>query len=247
MTDLAASSTAQDRPLPDPRDEQPLSARDALQDADQAAKQTRRLVDASRSIVTGNLAMGSCLPATLMVWWEVDRDVDRSRVLGALVMIGFAVWVLVSFRWMIRLRSSGGVKVVDFIETNLNSVRKHPFRQVVPVYAVMLVMCLIWSYLFRVMPYLGVLIAMWTVVAVWAGFFVGRFFRFRFWEDLLFAASVALAWCLYLLQARQLAALAIVPPLAVIVGTFCLHQRWRHWVASLPESELALASPEGGS
>jgi hypothetical protein len=48
------------------------------------------------------------------------------------------------------------------------------------------------------------MIMMWTVVAMYSGFFVGRFFLFHFWEDLLFAASVALAWGLYLLQARQL-------------------------------------------
>ena len=247
MTDLAATSTAQDRPLPDPRAEQPLSARDVLQDADHAARHARRLLDASRSILTGNLAMGFCLPATLMVWWEVDPEVDRSRVLGALLMIGFAVWVLVSIRWMVRLRSSGGVKVVDFIETNLNATRKHPFRRVVPACAVMLGGCLVWSYLFKVMPYLGVMIVMWACVAAWSGVFVGRFFRFGFWEDLLFAASIASAWSLYLLQARHLAPLAVVPLLAVIVGTICLHQRWRHWVASLPASEVALVSPVNGS
>jgi len=189
------------------------------------------------------MAMGMCLPATLMVWWEVARDADRSRVFGAVLIIGFAVWVLASIRWMIRLRSSGGVKVVDCVETNLNAIRKHPVRRLVPLYALVLGAFLVWSYLFKVMPYWGVVIAMWTVVAVLAGFFVGRFCRFRFWEDLLFAASVACAWSLYLSQARHLALLAIVPPLAVIVGTVCLQQRWRRWVLSLPACEAAPASP----
>lgn len=244
MTESSASSAAQDRPLPDPRAEQPLSACGVLQEADQAALHARRLLDASRGILTGNIALGICLPATVMLWWEVARDGDGSRVLGAFVIIGFAVWMLVSIRWMVQLRSSGGVKVVDFIETNLNAIREHPFRRLAPSYALVLGAFLVWSYLFKVMPYRGVVIAIWTVVAAMTGMFVGRFFRFRFWEDLLFAASVASAWSLYLLQARHLAPLAIVPPLAVIVGTVCLHQRWRHWVHSLPASEAAPASPE---
>jgi hypothetical protein len=247
VTELFASSAAQDRPLPDPRVEQMLSAHGALRDADQAALRTRRLLDASRSMLTGNMAMGFCLPATLMVWWEVARDGDRSRVLGALVMIGFAAWVLLSLRWLVGLRSSGGVKVVDRIEVNLDEIREHPIRRLVPYCAVMLASGLAWSYLFRVMPYSGIVIVMWTVVAMFSGLFVGRFFLFHFWEDLLFAVSVALAWGLYLLQARQLAPLAIVPPRAVIVGTVCLHHRWRNWARSLPASEAAPASPEGCS
>jgi hypothetical protein len=168
-------------------------------------------------------------------------------VLGGLVMIGFATWFLLSLRWLFGLRSSGGVKVVDRIEVNLNEIRKHPIRRLVPGYALTLAFLLAWSYLFKTMPYSGIMIVMWTVVAIYSGFFVGRFFLFHLWEDLLFAASVALAWGLYLLQARQLASLAIVPPLAVIVGTVCLHHRWRNWVRSLPASEAEPASPEGCS
>ncbi len=247
MTDSFAAPAVQDSPLPDPRAEPPLSAYGALGIADEAARHARRLLDASRSILTGNIAMGLCLPATLMVWWQFDRHGDRSRILGALIMIGFALWVLVSLQWMVWLRSSGGVAVIDCVEAKLNAIREHPFRRLAPFYGLLLCTSLVWVYLFKVMPNWGVLIAMWTVAAALAGLFVGRFFRFHFWEDLLFAASVFSAWSLYLLQAQRLAPLALVPLVAVIVGTVCLHQRWRHWVGSLPTPEAAPASPENGS
>ena len=176
MTQSFASPAAQDRPLPDPRAEQPISACGVLQIADQAARHARRLLDASRSILTGNIAMGFCLPATMMVWWQFDRDVDRSRILGALIMIGFALWVLVSIRWMVWFRSSGGVKVIDCVETNLNAILENPFRRLAPFYGLLLCASLVWLYLFKVMPNWGVLIAMWAVAAALAGLFVGRFF-----------------------------------------------------------------------
>jgi len=241
MNEPSASPAAQERPIPDPRAERPLTAQSALHDADRAARQTRRLLEASRGILTGNIALISCLPATLMAWWQAGGD--RNRFLGALVMIGFAAWVAVSLRWMVRLRSSGGVRVVDRIEANLDAIRKHPFRRLAPAYALTFGALLAWSYLFKVLPYSGVVIAMWSVTGVLTGLFIARFVWFRFWEDLLFAASVASAWALYLLPVGRLAPLAIVPPLAVILGTVCLHRRWRAWVCSLPAPEAASASP----
>jgi hypothetical protein len=232
MIDSSAGSAAQDRPIPDPRAERPLTAQSALRDADRAARQARRLLEASRGILSGNIALISCLPATLMAWWQAGGD--RNRLLGALVMIGSAAWVAVSLRWMVRLRSSGGVRVVDRVEANLDAIGKHPFRRLAPAYALTFGAFLAWSYLFEVLPYSGVVIAMWSVTGVLTGFFIARFVLYRFWEDLLFAASVASAWALYLLPVGRLAPLAIVPPQAIIVGTICLHRRWRAWVRSLP-------------
>jgi hypothetical protein len=235
---------AQERPLPDPRAEQPLSARAAFHNADQAARHARRLLDASRAILTGNIALFCCLPATLMIWWDVAPDGNWSRVVGALVMVAFVVWVVVSAIWLGRWRSLDGIQVVDSIEANLNAIRKHPFRRLAPSYLLVFGAMLLWSYLFKVMTYSGVVVTMWIVVIALTGIFSTRLVCFRFWEDLLFAVSVASAWSLYLLQARRLAPLAIVPPLAIIVGTVCLHRRWRNWVRGLPESAAASTHTE---
>jgi hypothetical protein len=47
--------------------------------------------------------------------------------------------------WIVRLRSSGGVKVVDFIETHLNATRGQPLRRVAPACLLMLGAFLAWS------------------------------------------------------------------------------------------------------
>ena len=83
---------------------------------------------------------------------------------------------------------------------------------------------------------------MWLVTAIMAGLFVGRFVLFQFWENLVFAACVAIAWSLYLPRDRRLAALAIVPLLAVVVATACLDRRWRVWVR---DPRVADAETEG--
>jgi hypothetical protein len=231
---------------PGPRAEQSLSARGAFLVAEEAGRRARRLVDASRSIFTGNVAMFCCLPATLMIWWDVVPK-DKSRILGALIMIAFAVWAVLSSLWLGRLRSLGGVKITDSLEASLNTIRKHPFRRLAPSFVFVFGVVFAWSYLFKVMPNSGVVVSMWMVAFALAAFFVGRFLRFHFWEDILFAASVAGAWSLYLLQAWRLAPLAIVPPLAVILGTVCLHQRWRAWVRFLPVSDVTPTPPKAGA
>jgi hypothetical protein len=174
MIESSAGSAAQDRPIPDPRDEPPFTAQSALRDADRAARQARRLLEASRGILSGNMALIACLPATLMFWWQVGGD--RTRVAGALVMIGFAAWVAVSLRWIVRLRSSGGVKVVDRIEANMEEIGERPIRRLVPAYAVWFGAFLAWSYLFKVLPYSGVVIAMWSVTGVLTGVFIAGSF-----------------------------------------------------------------------
>jgi len=136
------------------------------------------------------------------------------------------------------------VRITDFVEANLKTIRQHPFRRLIPSFIFVFGAGLAWSYLFRVMPGTGVAMTMWMVASVLAGVFVARFLRFHFWEDLLFAASIAGAWSLYLLQAWRVAPLAIAPPLAIIVGAVCLHQRWHNWVGALPASEISAASPE---
>lgn len=125
----------------------------------------------------------------------------------------------------------------------MDEIGERPIRRLVPAYAVWFSAFLAWSYQFKVLPYSGVVIAMWSVTGVLTGVFIARFVLFQFWEDLLFAASVAAAWALYLLPVERLAPLAVMPPLAVILGTVCLHRRWRAWVCSLPAHEAAPASP----
>ena len=218
------------------------AAAGALERAERAAWRTRRLLDASRAILTGTIACGCCLPAVVMIGWDATAGDDLGRILGCLVIIAFSIWMLVSVFWLIPRRSRGGIKVVDRFEANLSPGRKNFFWRFLPACAFVLGATAMWSILFKVLPGSGMVLAMWLVTAIMAGRFVGRFVLFQFWEDLVFAASVAIAWSLYLPRDRRLAALAIVPLLAVVVATACLDRRWRVWARDL---RVADAETEG--
>jgi hypothetical protein len=215
-----------DRPLQDPRE----------------AWRTRRLLDASRAILTGTIAFGFCLPAVVMIGWDATAAGDLGRVLGLLVITGFLIWMLISVFWLIPRRSRGGVKVVDRFETNLSQVRRNFWWRFLPAYALVLGTTALWSILFNVMPGSGVVLTMWLVTAMLAGLFVALFVLFQFWEDLVFAGSVAMAWSLYLLPDRRLAPLVIVPLLAVVVATVCLDRRWPAWVSDLRAADAETES-----
>ena len=64
-------------------------------------------------------------------------------------------------------------------------------------------------------------------------FFVRRFVIFRFWEDLLFAGCVALAYAPFLLGAPDdLSLLNFLSLFLVLIGVASLHSRWLSWSSS---------------
>ncbi len=68
-------------------------------------------------------------------------------------------------------------------------------------------------------------------------FFVRRYMVFRFWEDLLFAGCVALAYAPFFLRTWDLTPLSLLSLLLVIPGTVSLHSRWADWSRSLADME----------
>ena len=58
---------------------------------------------------------------------------------------------------------------------------------------------------------------------------------FRFWEDLLFAGCVALAYVPLFLRSWDLTPLSFLSLLLVIPGTVSLHLRWVAWTRSLAD------------
>ncbi len=231
-----------DRPLPDPRQEGPVSAHGSLLRADRAAWRVRRLMDSSRCLLTGNMAFLCCLPATIMSSWSLV-EADWARILGALVLFIAEFGIVVSFLRMGRLRAMAGLEVVDRVEVNLKEFGKIPNRRRVgflTLYVAYMILCTI---LFtKVLPFWGMIAGMWLGAAFMAGFFVRRFVLFQFWEDLLFAASILMAWSLFLSQLRTeyMKILVLMPPLEVLVGTTFLYMRWREWARSFPISEATI-------
>src|SRR4051794_38775633 len=103
-----------------------------LRAAGRAARQTRRLLDASRAIFTGNAALLICLPATILVMCDPNQPGNWFPWVWSAATLGLVAWTIVSFRLVLRLRSASGVKVVDWYEANLDKIRKHPLRHLIP-------------------------------------------------------------------------------------------------------------------
>ena len=199
--------------------------------AAKSAQKARRLQEASRAIITGNIAAAVCLMESALVVQHAGwtSNTGRMLVLDG-VIFGYIALAVLSLRWMKRQRSRSSVYVLDQFEA-----------QRVPAKRVRAVAMLIFVFMA-----LGTAVALWTIdvnrlnqsaiiavlsVAPLAAvvFFVCRFVMFRFWEDLLFAAAVALAYLPFPFQAWHLAPLCLATFPMVIVGTVFLHFRWVRW------------------
>ena len=103
MTEFRSTIPTGERPLPDPGE-----ARGAFLEAEATALSVRRLLDASRCLFTGNLAMMCCLPITVMTWWTISQS-EASRIVGVLALVGVEIGMVVSLVSLGRLRTSAGV------------------------------------------------------------------------------------------------------------------------------------------
>ncbi len=211
--------------------------------AAKSAQKARRLQEASRAIITGNIAAAACLVETVLVVQHAGWAGDTLRMLildG--VLFGYIALAVLSLRWLKSRRLQSSVYVLNQFET-----QRVPARQVRAVAMLSLIFIA-----------LGAGIALWTIdfnrVPQWAiiatlsvgpllavGYFVLRFVMFRFWEDLLFATAVALAYLPFPFQAWHLAPLCLATFPMVIVGTACLHFRWVRWqrASALQNAESA--------
>lgn len=205
--------------------------------AAEAARQARRLREASRAFITGNIASCICLMGILLTFMHSDW----ASGFGPLVMVGLIYGYLAALVFLMRRlkrqRDESPVQVRDRLEAEAQqTLANNPIRAVLIVSSYIIVPILFstaWSVAFRHMSdqQIFVVLSLWPIMTI--GFFIYRFVAFRFWEDLLFAASIALAYLPFFLRAWHLLPLGLLSlPLAAI-GTACLHLRWQNWVQSL--------------
>lgn len=220
--------------------------------AAKSAQTARRLREASRAILTGNIAAGACLIETVLVavhaGWFVNEDgagdAARMLVLDGIIF-GFLAWLFLAQRWLKRQRSRSDVFVLDHVEADAQRAPAHPARAVAILIGFLVVQVLagvLWIIAFRHLSNAAIVAALSAFPLLAVGYFLYRFLTFLFWEDLLFAAAVAVAWTPFLFQAWHLAPLCLASFPMVIVGTGCLHYRWVHWQQS---SALRNASATG--
>jgi len=228
-------SGAEDRPLAQVPGEQLLAVQRAMLDAEQAAWNTRRILDASGM----GLYWGSCagLMCSLAALCVLDTESWASPLgypvafLSVLLFSVAGVAILVAGR---RLRGSSGACVTDRQQASTAALCRRPLWLGLFL-GLAVAALLLGSAALRALPYGGVQLAVLLIVAAAVGAFLARFARFRFWEDLLFAALIATAWGLYMTQSRLsgVAPLALATPPAALLGMGSLYRRWRRVARSL--------------
>jgi len=203
--------------------------------AERAAWSARRMREASRAVVTGNIALlASLLGITLTVIHSAWLDNVGPFVACALTVGGLATAFL-SVRWAKRSHDRSPVSVLDRREEAARTIR--PRRSAIAILICIQVVSVVgWTLAFRHLSQAGIfaLLAIGPMIAI--GYFVWRFASFRFWEDLLFAIAVALAYLPFFLRDYTAVAFLSVP--IIMFGTASLHARWSTWSRSLGDQEV---------
>jgi hypothetical protein len=215
--------------------------------AARAAWQTRRLRESSRAVITGNIAFVACLISVVLVVMQSDWFDGAGPFVMCGLLFGYIACLIVSLRWMMRQRSRSSVMVIDRREAEVKQAKGHPRQVAVIFFAFVVFQTLaiaLWKVAFQHMSNSAILAALAIGPALATGFFVYRFVVFRFWEDLLFAVAVVMAYTPFFLQDWRLTPLSFASLAAVVVGTVCLHRRWVHWARSLPREDTEEATAE---
>jgi hypothetical protein len=211
----------------------------ALRRADEAARQARRMVDASRAVMTGNIAFTICLIGVSLTLihsgFAGDNALFTLFILCGLVY-GYLVGAFFALRWMKKRLAANPVAVVTRQE---EADHKAPARKRITfVFALLfsIVTMIGWGVAFRHMSNGMILAALSAAPLFGMLFFVMRFALFQFWEDLLFAGCVLLAFVPFFLHSQSeldIPWLSLLSLPLVIIGTAFLQARWEAWARSV--------------
>jgi hypothetical protein len=209
-----------------------------LYEASQAASYARRMREASRAIIIGNIALGLCMLGTYLgVMHSHWAGAAAPFVTSGLVYGDLAILFL-SLGWMKRQRAHSLVTVVDLREEKVRTAVARPWRVAAFFFAAVVfwvVSVIGWSIALRHMSNPAILASLSIGPLIGILYFVRRFVVFQFWEDLLFAVCVALAYAPFFLQSWDLSPLSFLSLLLVILGAASLHSRWVTWTRSLAD------------
>jgi hypothetical protein len=204
----------------------------------QAAWHARRMREASRAVITGNIALGLCVLGAMLVVMHSQWVRDVSIFVMAGLIWGYLIGLFFTIRWIKRQRARSLVTVIDRREEEARKAVAQPRRLAALLFVayVFQALCAIgWGIAFRHMSNSAILASLAISPVIGMLYFVRRFVQFRFWEDLLFAGSVALAFAPMFLRTWDLTPLSFLALLLVIAGTVSLHFRWVTWTRSLAD------------
>jgi hypothetical protein len=207
-------------------------------EASQAVWCAQRMREASRAVITGNIALALCMLGTVLVVIDSPSVGMAGPFVADGLIFGYLAILFLSLRWMKRQRSQSLVTVVHRQEENMRKAVARPSRLVTILLAAVVfqVVCTIgWSIAFGHMSNAALLGGLAFCPVGGVVFFVRRFVVFHFWEDLLFAGCVALAYAPFFLRSWDLTPLCFFSLALVIPGVASLHYRWVAWTLSLPD------------
>ncbi|MGL4552161.1 MAG: hypothetical protein ACRC33_13355, partial [Gemmataceae bacterium] len=157
--------------------------------AQHAAWNARRMREASRAVITGNLAGFACVAGAALAithaGWPSGPFLACGLVYAQLALAYFSV------RWVNRARADSPVTVLDRQEDAARTARPLTWRFIVPVVLFQVAVTAGWMAAFRHLSQSAILAALSVGPLLAVSFFLVRFGWFRFWEDLLFAGCVA--------------------------------------------------------
>jgi hypothetical protein len=209
-------------------------------EATQAGWQARRMLQASRAVITGNMAFGLCLLGTVLVVMHSNQVGSAGPIVMAGLVWGYLIALVFTIRWMKRKKLKSLVTVIDRREAAARKASASP-RRVAIVYFLFVVfqaICLLaWGIAFRHLSNSAILASLAIGPVIGIFFFVRRFALFQFWKDLLFAGCVALAYLPMFLRRWDLSPLSFLALVLVIAGGCSLNHRWVTWTRSLADTE----------
>jgi uncharacterized membrane protein len=209
-----------------------------LHEASQAAWYARRMREASRAVITGNIALALCMLGTVLVVMHSRSMGTAGPFVACGLVYGDLAVMFLSLRWMKRQRAHSLVTVVDRREEEVRKAVARPWRAVAVLFALLVfqaVSVIGWGIGLQHMSNGAILASLSIGPLIGIFFFVRRFVVFRFWEDLLFAGCVALAYAPFFLRSWDLIALSFLSLLLIIPGAASLHSRWVAWTRSLAD------------
>ncbi len=205
--------------------------------ARRAAWQARRMREASRATITGNIAMGIGVLGTALVFVHSGRSIASAPFAIFGLLAGYLLYFFLTFLWWKRQRERCVVTVFAQYEGQSNRTVALPWKMTV-------VVLVCYSVLFAGMvgkifpfPIVSLTAIMENLslccLALTVVFFVVRFVAFQFWEDLLLVASAVLAYTPFFLSNWEYTPLCFLSLFLVLLGTASLQTRWTTWTHAI--------------
>ena len=206
--------------------------------------------EASHGIIIGNIAMVSCLASTMLVLMHAEWAKDIAPFLADGLLGVYFVGMFFTLRWWKRQRGSSSVTIMDRNEEVARTALQKPKLALAIILSFVFIFAigtLAWKFPLSKMSNEAILACLSTLPCSGALFFVIRFVSFRFWEHLVFAGCVVLAFVpMYFVRqgigpdgrtAIDISFLSFVSLGLVVASMASLQYRWIVWTRSLDKLE----------